>query len=188
MILALYAFPYHDGWLLYDERLRHDRFLDEQFLSFRHELTLSLAIVQSLLLHLASRSFWSASFACFHSLLMVLFLRRLVFSLQLSFSLIYTQSFLVFLASVFMIYGECGLRMECSACEWLFSFFFACRQIYTYMRDFLFHSIWLARGVGNRKYTRGLTLDFFCAYFLSSYTFASLISICLSRCDFFVAM
>jgi len=95
---------------------------------------------------------------------LVLSSRRLVFSLQLSFFLIYTQSFscfLVFPAYVFMIYGECV-----DGCLHAVDFlFFLCLPTDLYIHEgfFSFHSIWLAQGVGTENILEGLTLDFFYA-------------------------
>lgn len=91
-----------------------DPWMNDSF-SIHHDLTLSSATIRSLLLHLTSRSFWSGSPACSHSLFWSLFHGVLAFFLAtLAWPDLYPKlsCFLVFLIFVSMIYGECGLRMK----------------------------------------------------------------------------
>lgn len=182
MIFILCAFLYHDGRLLHDERLRHDRFLDELFLSFHHDLTLSFAVVQALLLHLASRSFWSVVSAFFPLASLVLFSRRLIFSLQLSlFTDLYPKlSYFCFHCS--MIYGERGLRMKrlCMRMAFYLLFSFLLTDRFTCMRGFSFkgfRSIWQQHRSKKIQLmsSRSVSLGLF-----YSYIFASLTIVCLS--------
>lgn len=129
MIFILCAFLYHDGRLLHDERLRHERFLDERLCSVIISrcpfslfhfcfYTLHLGVSGLVFLHVSTR---------FSGLVFT----ALIFSLQLSLFvlLIYTQvtcSCFFLSIVVFMVYGECGLRTKCFACGMTSCVFFSC--------------------------------------------------------------
>lgn len=111
---------------------------------------------------------------------MVLFHGVWSFPCNSRFFLIYTQSFLVFLASVSMIYGECDLRMKCFACEWLFLFFLCLpTELYIHEGFCCFHAYGWAKVSATENILKGsrsipIAPIFLIVYFASlTYPFAS---------------
>jgi hypothetical protein len=161
---ALAHFPYHDGWLFYDEKLRHDDLWMNDSLPFRHDLTLFDVLIWSLLSLLEYSTlcileFWSWLLYIFTLAFLVLFSWRLAFFPCNSRFLIYTQAFcscfFFFKHLCFHDSRRTRIRMKCICMRMAFSFsrvFLTDRHIYTW--EFLSlaqeHALW-HKGISYRK-------------------------------------